>query len=232
VKGYLFGGFEVDIDPRSIEIGGSWQGKARGSKPVAYDAPLVRFFYLQMLEYRAPVILDIGASTGSFCLLSAFHTGATGMAFEPNPAAFKILRANVTLNGLGDRVRLWSCALSDVNGKAMLKLPVDVREMGHATLGKPKTYQAGESIEVATCRLDECLDRVDLMKIDVEGMEVAVLRGGERLIRKHHPGIILEVNARAAAQTAHGACDPIELLWSWGYRNFHGVGVEDVWATV
>ena len=232
MKGYLFGDFEVELDPRTAEIGGSWQGKWRKGQPVAYDWKLVKFFYQRMLEYDAPAILDIGASTGSFCLLTAFHPGATALAFEPNPAAFDILKANVALNGLKDQVQLWDCALSDVNGKATLKLSANAQQAGHVTLGKPRTYRSEGSVEVRTRRLDDLeIEHIDLVKLDVEGMELAVMRGGERLIGAHRPGIVFEFNQQAASQTGHKASDPIELLWSLGYRNFQSVGNEDIWAT-
>lgn len=233
MKGYLFGDFEVELDPRTVEMGGSWQGKWRKGQPVAYDWKLVRFFYQRMLEYDVPVILDIGASTGSFCLLAAFHPGARIVAFEPNPAAFDILKANVALNGLENRVGVWNRALSDTNGKAILKLAADVRYAGHVTLGKPKTYLSEQSVEVNTCTLDSWgIDCIDLIKLDVEGMEVAVINGGRKLIKAHHPEIVFEFNKQAASQTGHKASDPIELLWSLGYRNFRSVGNEDIWATV
>lgn len=239
MRGYLFDDLSVKIDPRSTEIGGAWQGPWRDGYPVAFDPQMLRFFYGQMQKIDAPCVLDVGANTGSFCLLAVRHVRARVVAIEPNPLAFEILTENIALNSLERRVRVLPWALSDRVGSAMLKIPSASDQSGLASLGTPKRFNEWTEVQVHIRTLDSLegfLDnlgtgRIDLMKIDTEGAELLVLRGGERLIRKHLPGILLEYDARNTRQFDYEPAKLRRLLQSWGYRHFERFR-EDLWATV
>lgn len=228
MRGTLFDGFEVEIVEDSLSVGGSWNRDG-----TAWDSKLIQFFYERMKELDEPSVLDIGASTGSFCLLAKFHPGALLSAFEPNPAIAVKLEANVIANSLRHRVAIFSVAIGARRGKATLKVPKLESESGLACTGKPLRYKEWKEVEVEMFALDDLdfFPSPNLIKIDTEGAEMDVLLGGERLIRTSEPGILMENNASNAAQFGRDPEECIELLKSWGYTQFLPVGKEDVWCT-
>ncbi|HEX5102457.1 MAG TPA: FkbM family methyltransferase [Pirellulaceae bacterium] len=155
-------------------------------------------------------VLDIGAAAGYYTLLAARLVGPTGsvIAFEPNPENLPYLRTHVRQNGLA-HVRVLNLAVSDQDGTA---------RFGGGTGTGTARLQADGAYEVAVRRLDDLAAEHDLapqhLKIDVEGAELAVLRGGERLIREHRPTIFLSTHD-GIEPGVHRAC--CELLASWGY---------------
>jgi FkbM family methyltransferase len=224
----LFDGFEVEIVDDSLAVGGSWNRNG-----TAWDGELIRFFYERMKDLDEPSVLDVGASTGSFCLLAEFHPGALATAFEPNPAIFAVLDANIAANRLRHRVSVLQIAVGARRGTAALKVPKLESESGLACTGKPLRYKEWSEVEVEMFALDDLgfFPSVNLIKVDTEGAEMDVLLGGEKLIRTNLPGILMENNASNAAQFGRDPEECIELLRSWGYTEFLGVGKEDVWCT-
>jgi FkbM family methyltransferase len=140
-----------------------------------------------MLRWLRPgdSMIDVGASIGYFTALAADVVGTSGTvyAFEPLQAVLPLLRQTVSLNAFEDRVQVHSFALSDRDGVGRLVPPVDSRNMGTARLAD----RGGEVIELR--RLDSVASswpqgRLRLVKIDVEGRELEVLRGAEKTIRR------------------------------------------------
>lgn len=143
------------------------------------------------------VFLDIGSNFGWYALTLARTVGPTGQvhAFEPNPPTFAQLRAHVDLNDLGEVIRTVPQALSDRPGRASLITRDD--NTGAARLDCAEG-DADEGV-VTVSTLDEYaarsnLGRVDLIKLDVEGNEPRVLRGGEETLARFQPPLLVEVN--------------------------------------
>lgn len=232
MKGILFDDHEVELDDRTV--GGAWANpRDEDGALVAWDSFVVKSFYEHMRQFKNPVVLDIGASMGSFTLLPVIHCGAQVIAFEPNPDVFDILARNVWLNHIEDRVTLMPYAVSDVTGTAALQVPEHKGLSGFSTLGDMLRVGSYAPIQVKTCHLDGLyLGRIDLIKIDTEGAELLVLRGGENTIKRFMPDILLEYCAENTRQFGYEPEELIELLCSWGYRNFVPEGCDDLWATV
>ena len=123
------------------------------------------------------VFVDIGANVGSYTVLAA-RLGARVVAIEPIPATFDRLVANVRLNGLESSVTAHRLGLSDRNGT--LRFTTDHGTINHVMAATEN--RAGVDIEVAT--LDSILAGFSpaLIKIDVEGHELAVLNGAGRAL--------------------------------------------------
>src|ERR1035441_2997124 len=136
------------------------------------------------------------------------------VAFEPLPANLEAIRRNVALNGLGN-VEIIDVALSDTEGTAELQLhsqkPWAKLDTSSDT-GFQQGLQATAHLEVQVSTIDRQLQRLpapDLVKIDIEGAEVAALRGATVLLTEHRPTIICEF---------HGTNEAVsELLESHGY---------------
>ncbi|HUY49464.1 MAG TPA: FkbM family methyltransferase [Streptosporangiaceae bacterium] len=150
------------------------------------------------LAGKARVFVDVGAYSGVYTVLACMaNPQLKVVAFEPNPVKLPQLRANVAANGLEDRVTLIGKALGDRTGKAVLTIPVDDSA---ASLKDTGTGVRAIDVEVTTG--DLVLDGlpVDLVKVDVEGLEPEVLTGMSRILASRQPEIIAECLSPQALQ--------------------------------
>jgi len=138
------------------------------------------------LVARSRLFLDVGAYTGIYSLIACVDGPGAAVAFEPNPAVRPLLATNLAANRLEARVELRSEGLSDAPGSARLSIPFDTTAA--------RVEMTGSGPEVALTTMDDVLDGrpVDVVKIDVEGLEPAVLRGGRTALRDFHPALIVE----------------------------------------
>ncbi len=157
------------------------------------------------------VVVDAGANIGVHSLVLSKLVGNQGLveAFEPQRRIHEILCANMALNGRTN-VRCRCEALGEAAGEIVVP-PLDYdAEANFGGLGLGG-YQAGERVPVVT--IDGLqLPRCDLLKVDVEGMELAVLRGAAQTVRRFCPLLYVE-NDRLEASPAL-----IEYLLSLDYR--------------
>jgi FkbM family methyltransferase len=191
----------------------------------------------RLLPHFAPagsVFVDVGANFGYFtCLIAAGMRNTPGsrvIAVEPNPEMLRLLDINTRINWSMAPVRVVAAALADQSGLRSLSIPAT--SAGNATLayiGEPTSVGGSSpggqfvSIEVAVLRLDDILrdePNVDLIKIDVEGFETAVLRGGLETIRR--PGLKIVFEWALSQMNASGFQPEtiIEILRQNGYRLF------------
>ncbi|MGH9225048.1 MAG: FkbM family methyltransferase [Acidimicrobiales bacterium] len=143
-----------------------------------------------VLDYLRPgdVMVDVGANVGLYTLLAASVGGVNVIAFEPNAGARARAAANVARNGLAHQVDLRAEAVADVAGPA--DFTTGWGPMNRLIDGGS---DAAEQVEVVT--LDGAVPApITLVKVDVEGEELAVLRGADRLLRTSRPALILEAN--------------------------------------
>lgn len=142
------------------------------------------------------VAVDVGANVGIFTVPLAYAVGANGAvwAFEPLPENVDRLRANITENQLPN-VELFAAAASDTDGSASFRIASD------SALGSTREVfydqGTGRSLTVPTVRLDSewrarGMPIVSVIKVDVEGAELAVLRGAEDVILRCRPVLLVE----------------------------------------
>ena len=163
--------------------------------------PMTIRTFLQLIG-PGSTVLDVGANSGLFSLLAARRDPAVRVhAVEPVARVFSLLTANVALNGAGN-VTCHAVACSDRSGPAMIHVPAaePVPVMASLLAG---WCDAAESVEeqVTCVTIDDLVmslgvGRVDVIKIDAEGSEDAVLRGGRRTLDEHRPFVLAEVLAR------------------------------------
>ncbi|MFZ0944010.1 MAG: FkbM family methyltransferase [Syntrophobacteraceae bacterium] len=174
-----------------------------------------------------PVVLDIGANIGIVSLSIANSVqGAKIFAFEPQRIIFQMLAGNMALNSI-ENVFCFHLAVGDTNGH--IPIPkIDYGSMasfGSLEFGRTTQSDAGQNARLAgpdvemvqIVTIDSLgFQRVDFMKIDVEGMEVAVLDGARGTITANKPILCVEALK----------CDKnrlSNLLTSFGY-NLHTQG--------
>jgi FkbM family methyltransferase len=159
-----------------------------------YEPPLIRF--LQIHNPEGWTCLDVGANVGAVALALAKFVGPTGKvyAFEPGPPNQQRLRNNFALNAkLLARTELLACGVGDQPGE--LWWAEEPGNPGNALLSAKGTHK----IPVIT--LDDFLstrqlNQVDFLKIDVEGMELQVMRGAAKLLSTFHPAMYFETLPR------------------------------------
>jgi FkbM family methyltransferase len=141
------------------------------------------------------VIIDVGANVGYYGMLAASCTGdgVTVYAFEPEQATYAYLAANVELNQLTGVIPINS-ALSNVEGP--LTFYSNASNLGkHSIL--PEAADESIAVEVPCTTLDTFVrsnhvDRLDVLKLDVEGAEGLVIDGGWSAIERFRPIVFLE----------------------------------------
>lgn len=130
-------------------------------------------------QRRGDIVVDVGANLGYFSLLSALAIEAPAQvhAFEPAADNYALLEANIALNDCADLVRSYRAALSNVNDTGRLR-------RSDTNLGDHQIYAGdGERVEESIsllCGADalvEHCDHIDLLKIDTQGSELAVIEG-------------------------------------------------------
>lgn len=182
------------------------------------------FMFLSRVLRAGMVFIDIGANDGLYTVFAARRVGPTGrvVALEPSRRELDRLHRNIALNELTNIVTL-PVAAGDRDGTAQLRIAGFGHE-GQNTLGGFAYAIEGagfEPIEVA--RLDgiikaQNVSRVDILKIDAEGAELAVLRGARAVLARHRPLIIFELVEAALCQQGASRRDVLRLLEEAGYR--------------
>jgi len=157
------------------------------------------------------VMYDIGANIGLYTLMFAANRNRKVHSFEPGTAALSFLRRNVARNALSN-VRIHPLVLTDHAGTCRFVLD-------HATTATSHVACADEAgADVACTDLDSylrehSLPEPDLVKIDVEGHDMAVLRGMRGLLMRRRPLVWLEGGSRGE----DGRSDSLALLGGLGY---------------
>ncbi len=179
---------------------------------------------LASLAASAEVILDIGANAGFMALSmaqAARSRSAKIHAFEPVPSTYAELVRNVELNGLGRRIQPHAFALGENAGSVTFFVPAFHGSV--AASQQPLFQGENREVNVEMRTLDafvaeEKLERVDLIKCDVEGAELFALRGGLDSLQRFRPVLMLEMLRKWARAFNYHPNDILELLKLLGYR--------------
>jgi FkbM family methyltransferase len=157
------------------------------------------------------VVMDIGAHIGTFTVKHGLGKGNVLYSVEPAPSNRELLRRNIEKNGLKN-VEVIDWAISDRKGKAKFYI-------SSISSVNPSLYsKTDSSINVDVMTLDETMkkmkiNRLDFVKIDVEGAEMGVLRGGMKTLKKFRP--------KMAIETDYELGEMVALLKSIGYKKFN-----------
>lgn len=154
-------------------------------------------FLLHFLR-EEDLFMDVGANVGTYTVLASAHAGCRTLAFEPVLVTFALLRENLALNGLSERVRSFACAVGSKAGTLLITQSLDT--VNHV-VGR-RGPNCADILEVAVVTIDEKVAAEGcplLVKIDVEGYETEVLRGmAETLVHPQCKALIIELNSSGA----------------------------------
>ena len=182
------------------------------------------FCLLQRILKPGMTFVDAGANMGLYSVFAARRIGPRGtvLAIEPSGREFEILLKNAKLNALSN-LRTIHKALSDRVSEVELSV-APLGKSGHNTLGAfAYDTQLDHRERVQTEKLDdivhsEGLGHVDLIKMDIEGAEVAALRGAAETLNKFKPVLLIELSDRALQHQGAKSAEVLALLEQHGYR--------------
>ena len=154
-------------------------------------------------------VIDAGANIGTVTIPLA-AAGARVIAYECEPENISFLRAAVATNRFEDRV--------EVRGKALWDRPSTLRFAGGSAWGR-LSDDGAKRVEATTVDDDiPASQAVKIVKMDVEGAELHVLRGMQQLIRTQHPDIAFECNSLALGRIGSSIVGIFAFLQRFGYR--------------
>ncbi len=160
------------------------------------------------------IVFEVGANIGAHTVsLSKLVKNGFVFAFEPQRMVFQNLCANIALNSLSN-VFTFQEAVSDENGKILIP-ECDFSKVNN--FGGINIEDSKRGTPVNKIKLDNFVNKIDrlkLLKIDVEGMEIGVIRGAKELIKKFKPIIYVENDRQQHSKNL------IELLWSLDYKMY------------
>jgi FkbM family methyltransferase len=166
--------------------------------------------------------VDVGANAGVYTLAFARAVGPRGrvLAIEPGSEACARLRDNIRHNGL-QNVDVVQAAAAATAGS--LTLHLSAIDLGSSScVHPPSPHEHAGQEAVTAIALDDAIAQgglaPDLIKIDVEGMEVEALRGAERVLRARRPVLMVEINADALQAAATSPAELVAALYDLGYR--------------
>lgn len=193
-----------------------------------YSADIVAF--LKRVLRPGMVVIDVGANIGEITLVAARRVGDSGrvIAVEPVNVIADRLSEHVRVNDLSQvtivREALGSAGQDQVPIYASCGQDVSDEHQGLASLyGESEGHEPIELVSITT--LDDMaaslhLARVDLIKIDIEGGELACLQGAEAVLRRFRPMLIVEVQDFSARQAGWNVKELFQYLRGFGYEFF------------
>ncbi len=166
--------------------------------------------YWQALSRRTfQTVLDIGAATGQFTLSVCVRIPtATVVAFEPSRRQAELLRRNVGMNGFSSRVRIEHLALWNRTDDMIFRSNGSIsalRDAGDHLTGLPFAERVrAEPLDAWKRRT--ATDRVDLVKMDIEGAEIEALEGAVDLLRDDRPELLVQAYHIRNGERTFAAC--------------------------
>ena len=172
--------------------------------------------FLRHLLQTGQQVIDIGANYGTYSLSMAKKIGSSGKvwAFEPASSTAKLLVESIAINGF-DHIILEQSALSNTSGTAQLSL--NQNSELNSLIHNEVSAIVSETVSLTT--LDECLEKygwqaIDFMKIDAEGEEHNIIKGGNRFFAQLSPLIQYEVKTEGLH------LELVKLFAELGYNSY------------
>jgi FkbM family methyltransferase len=184
--------------------------------------------YIAMVGPRGGIYLDVGSNIGNHAVFFGRFCADHVVAIEPNPRLHPILQRNIDANALGERTTVVPVGISDTEAVGAMAL----RDEHHGNIGASHIISgpaaaAAVGEHVTLRRLDDLIAElapsssslpITFLKIDVEGMELGVLRSATTLLRDHRPQIFIELITEDALDRA------TSLLREFGYTSVNALG--------
>jgi FkbM family methyltransferase len=188
--------------------------------------------FLRSLDYQGMTIYDVGAFQGTLTLFFAQQAGDQGrvVAFEPHPANYRRVLENVSLNGFSN-VTVRNLGIGSASGELELAAPrggLPGQASANAYI-KRHFESAGTEVEVFRVPASSLDDEIsttslpppDFVKIDVEALELDVLRGMKATIARSKPHLFVEIHGADLDHKRANARGVVRFLSDHGYSMHH-----------
>jgi FkbM family methyltransferase len=185
-------------------------GKDISYKYGVYAEDFVNSYFNHRLGLKpGGILLDIGANIGWYSIVLAKESKLTVYAFEPHPFNFSMLKENIRINQL-EHIHAFPYAIADREGRMKLHIYKSYNMGRHSLVdhGKTGRYHEVDTVSIDSFMKKNALDLqpVEMIKIDIEGFEMAALRGAENTIRRTRfvfsefsPAIMKSINESPSA---------------------------------
>jgi FkbM family methyltransferase len=175
-------------------------------------------YHIKELLDPGSVVFDIGANFGFYSCMIAKILGeeCTVHSFEPLAYSFQRLKTNISINDFEGCIQSHKFGVSDKKGKAAME-----HKAGNS--GAAHIIEDRGDIDITTVDefCDELkIDKIDFMKIDVEGFELRVLLGAEKMMRHSMPSVLIEINPPTLKRYGLKPLDVINKLTDYGYNMY------------
>ncbi|MDQ0967621.1 FkbM family methyltransferase [Flavobacterium sp. W4I14] len=179
-----------------------------------YEPEIKKIFRIFIKEGNT--VLDVGANIGLHTLYFSELVGSEGkvIAFEPIPSTFQLLQENIKLNNF-ENIEQKNIALSNRNETIKIKIDEKSKNPGSFNL-----FELDGDISVQCCIGDDLLinERLDFVKIDVEGFEVHVIQGLFETLHKFKPVIVFEYDYNYQKKAGLSQDHIFRILGEIGYQ--------------
>jgi FkbM family methyltransferase len=178
------------------------------------------------LVFPGTTVLDIGANIGAHTLPLAELVGPSGkvIAIEPTAWAVKRLKVNAALNpNLASHIMVRQAMLVDradapLTESLYASWPLHAADVHPHLRAQPKSTTGAEAEMLDTLLERDGIDHVDFVKLDVDGHECDVLRGGMKMFKRDRPVMIIELQPYILEEAGHSIDELLALLSECGYR--------------
>ncbi len=176
-------------------------------------------------------IIDAGANLGEITTYAAKRAGKSGrvIAFEPDPRMHARCAHNISLNRFDDCVSLIEKGLSDRTERRPIYAASTIYKDGSPHDGLGTIYKSSDrEREVAVIDLitlddyvrSAALNRLDGIKLDIEGAELPALRGAAETLQRFRPWLVIEIGEATCSAAGYQASDVTDYLTRFNYRFF------------
>jgi FkbM family methyltransferase len=166
-----------------------------------WDAHIVGEMYLDRCYVNMfaqlpdkPVVVDIGGYIGDFSLYAAHELGARVVVYEPTPDNYALLKENVALNSLENRITCHNAGVGGVDGKLTLNVTRDdgAVHVSGFLYGNATEQLSVPAVSMNTICEENALTHIDLLKIDCEGGEYDIICSMTARLFEHIDRIVFE----------------------------------------
>jgi FkbM family methyltransferase len=164
--------------------------------------------------------IDVGANMGFYSLaMCAENKSLIVDSFEPQPNVYNILHENVLLNKFSTRITTHNLGLGSSKGELIMFVPKFTGSAGASFRNLHQKEGASTQIVVPVNLLDDFgKTSVDLIKLDVEGSELNVIKGAEKLVNLTKPTMVAELLRKWMRPFGHSPQMFLEKMFSYGYE--------------
>lgn len=177
--------------------------------------------FVNKIINKGDTVIDVGANLGSYSLIAASKVGKGKVfAFEPSNIAYKRLLENITINNMDDKIKTLRVAVSDKKGY------LDFSDLSRPEVSHVSYIQSQGSTRIKSITLDgfikrQKINKIRLIKIDVEGYEAKVLEGASEILKR---GIVDYLLIEINKDSLLFKLDPTKtfnLIKSYGYKTYY-----------